>query len=142
MEAPGKGRKMKKELVELELDAIITGSRLRVDNGDLSLLEKSIVKVGVLHPIVVDRSNALISGARRLEACRNAGLATIPAVRLDIDFEDMTALVIQSDENLCRLPLSDEELENLIQMKKSLMSGKLRKGGGLWAKLKNLFRLK
>jgi ParB family chromosome partitioning protein len=132
---------MKKEVVELDLDSVVTGNRLRVDSGDLSLLEKSIAKLGVLHPIVVDRSNTLIAGARRLEACRNTGLSTIPAVRLDIDVEDMTALAIQSDENLCRLPLSDEELENLIQMKKSLMSGRYRKGGGLWAKIKSLFRL-
>ena len=114
---------MNRKLVELDLNSITIKTRPRHDNGDLSTLENSIRKLGLLCPIIVDRNNVLIAGGRRLAACRNAGITTIPALRLDIEFNSMAALDIQSDENLCRQPLSPEELEKHIQMKKSRMTG-------------------
>ena len=67
-------------------------------------------------------------------------MTTIPAWRTDIEGNSLTALTVQSDENLCRLPLSGEELDNLISAKRDLLEDK-RSGRrpGFLAKLKKLF---
>ncbi|MFC1498730.1 ParB N-terminal domain-containing protein [Verrucomicrobiota bacterium] len=132
---------MNRELIDIDIDKIVVKSHIRQDIGDLSTLEKSIQKAGMLYPIIIDRNNVLISGKRRVEACRNISLTKISAFRLDIDATSMTALDIQSDENLCRQPLSNEELEKHIQMKKEIMSGKTSQSGtGIFARIKNMFK--
>ena len=129
---------MNRELIELDVNTIKVRLRPRDDDGNLSTLEQSIKQLGLLQPIMVDKDNTLITGGRRLQACKNAGLAKIAAFRLDIAFDDIAALAIQSDENLCRQQLSNEELEKHIQLKKSAVNGKLP-SNGLLAPLKKLF---
>jgi len=125
----------------LAINSITIKRQLRENNGNLSTLENSIRKLGLLFPIIVDFNNVLISGKRRLEACRNAGITKIPALKLDIDADSMTALDIRSDENLCRQPLSSKELEKHIQIKKSLMTGKSPKRvSGIFSKIRKLFK--
>lgn len=115
---------MNRELIDIDIDAVVIKDRLRKDTGDIETLESSIRNLGLLFPVVIDKNNILISGARRLKACRSAGIKKIPALKLNVDFRSMTALDIQSDENLCRQPLSARELEELIHMKKSSMGEK------------------
>lgn len=121
---------MNREYIEADVESIVVKDRVRRDNGDLATLASSIRKLGVLAPIIIDRDNVLISGARRLEACRLAGMDKIPALRLNIHHDSMVALDIQTDENLCRQPLSSEELEQSIQLKKSRMSGESSASSG------------
>jgi len=132
---------MIKQLIDIDINKIVTKPHLREDFGDLGTLENSIKKLGLLHPVIIDADNVLIVGARRLQACRNIGLLEISAVRVDVDFRSMTALDIQSDENLCRKKLSPEELEKHIQVKKSTVTGKtpLAKGRGVLDGLKKMF---
>ena len=131
---------MNREYVDIGLHSVTVKSPIRKENGDVTTLAASIGKLGVLSPIIVDRNNVLISGARRLHACRAAGIDTIPAVRLDIEHNSMAALDIQSDENLCRQPLSSEELEALIQLKKARMAGDAAPAGkGLVSAFKKVF---
>jgi len=131
---------MKRELVELNVGDIQTRSRLRNNLGDLATLEGSLRKLGLLVPIIVGRGNVLIAGGRRLQACRNIGMTTVPALRLDIEFNSMEALDIQSDENLCRQPLTAEELERHIRSKQQSMGGSFaRTVGRAAAWLKRLF---
>jgi ParB family chromosome partitioning protein len=131
---------MHKQYFEVEIDQVIIRKRPRRNLGDLSDLVSSIRKLGILHPILVDADNVLLSGARRLEACRQAGLRTAPALRMDTKADPLLALTIQADENLCRKPLSPEELENHIRMKKAAIGGG-RSGflGALVSGLKRLF---
>ena len=112
---------MNKELIDIDISKITVKSHIRQDIGNLDTLKKSIQQVGMLHPIIIDRNNVLISGKRRMEACRDIGLAKISAFHLDIDAASMTALDIQSNENLCRQPLSHEELDKHIQTKKGII---------------------
>jgi len=131
---------MNRELIDIGTDSVVVKSRVRQDDGDLATLVNSIRKLGVLAPIIVDKNNVLITGGRRLEACRTAGVGTIPALRLDIDYDGMAALDIQSDENLCRQPLSAEELEKHIQLKKSRMAGESPPAGkGIVTAFKKMF---
>ena len=49
----------------IAVSSITVGVRHRHDIGDLTSLAKSIEDVGLLHPIVVDQSGALIAGEPR-----------------------------------------------------------------------------
>ena len=124
---------MKKEYRELEIADILVRSRLRNDLGELGTLTNSVRKHGLLSPIIVDKDNTLIAGLRRLEACKQAGLTRIPTFKLNTDYRGIEALDIQSDENLCRQPLTHEELERQIQLKTNTMNG------GPSSSLKKLF---
>ena len=64
---------MNKEMTDIEIALIVTEFPLRQDQGDLGTLQSSIESMGLLHPLVIDRNNILISGSRRLSACRAAG---------------------------------------------------------------------
>ncbi len=114
---------MKREYRELDITEVAIRTRLRSDLGELGTLTNSIRKHGLLCPIIVDKDNILIAGLRRLEACRQAGITRIPAYKLNADYRDIEALDIQSDENLCRQPLTQEELERQIQLKKNAVQG-------------------
>jgi ParB/RepB/Spo0J family partition protein len=124
---------MSGQLMEMEINDIVVKKRVRADLGDLTTLENSIRDVGLLFPLIVDRNKVLISGSRRLQACRNAGVSKVPVMKLDIEFDSMAALDIQAAENLCRQPLSGEELERQIEMKKGLIDK------GILSGIKNMF---
>ena len=131
---------MIKQLIDIDINKIVRKSHLREDFGDLGTLENSIKKLGLLHPVVIDADNVLIAGARRLQACGNIGLSEISAVRVDISYRSMTALDIQSDENLCRKKLSPEELEKHIYTKTTAAGRKpVANAGGFLDRLKKIF---
>ena len=63
---------------------VFVGERYRRDLGDLELLADSIREVGLLHPIVVTSDGRLVTGVRRLRACRDVlGWEEIPARVVD-----------------------------------------------------------
>lgn len=129
---------MDRQYFDINPDDVVVGRRLRDDNGDLGSLVDSVRKLGVLAPIIVDRDNVLIAGARRLEACRQAGLQEIPAVKLDVAHDGMTAIDIQTDTNLCRLPLTPGELEAHIGAKKAILSGRAPQPSGVLGRVKRI----
>lgn len=112
---------MKKAFSEVDIDSISIKTPFREALGDVTSLEASIRKYGLLYPLIVDRNNVLIVGQRRLQACRNVGLRNIPVLKLDIDGDSMAALDIRSDLSLCRMALSDSDLEKLIESKKRIL---------------------
>jgi ParB family chromosome partitioning protein len=133
---------MEQNFVDVKLDDITLKYRPRQDDGDLTALQESIERVGLLCPITIDVDNVLIAGARRLAACRNLGKETISACRLGIRANSLRGLDIQSDENICRLPLSSAELSAHIDRKKKF-AARGAEGGGLrriFAGLGRLFR--
>ena len=115
---------MQQEIVELDVKDVIVKHRARKDDGDLSALEESIRRLGLIAPIVVDPNNVLVAGGRRIEACRRIGLTTILARRLSVPACSMRALSIQTDENLCRKALTHDELYAQIKTKKGAMTVK------------------
>ena len=60
------------------ITAIKVGERHRGDLGDLRSLARSIEDVGLLHPVVVDKTGTLIAGERRLRAFELLGRSEIP----------------------------------------------------------------
>ncbi|HEU5260734.1 MAG TPA: ParB/RepB/Spo0J family partition protein [Gemmatimonadales bacterium] len=85
--------------------------RRDVDPAALEELKASILKAGLLQPVVVRASAArddggyeLIAGERRLRACQSLGWERIPAVKREVD--DRTVLTLALIENLQRDDLS------------------------------------
>ena len=75
-----------------------------VDNEEMDQLVESIQAQGVLTPLVVrpldNGEYEVISGHRRLHACKKAGINTIPALVTDMDRD--TAAIALVDSNLHR----------------------------------------
>ncbi|MBR6531478.1 MAG: ParB/RepB/Spo0J family partition protein [Clostridia bacterium] len=92
---------------------------------DLEGLAESIHHNGLLQPITVRRKDngryELISGERRLRACKMAGLSAIPAIIIEIDEEKSALLAVI--ENIQR--------ENLHFFEEAMAIERLIKGFGL-----------
>ena len=75
-----------------------------LDNEEMDQLVESILTQGVLMPLVVRPLDSgeyeVISGHRRLHACKKAGLETVPALVMDMD-RDAAAIALV-DSNLHR----------------------------------------
>jgi ParB family chromosome partitioning protein len=119
---------MEKELVEVDIHLITVRPSFREQPGDLATLENSIRHLGLLFPVIINQDNILISGSRRLQACRNIGMEKIEALRVNIEPNSLTALDIQCNENLCRKPLTHRELEKEISAKKKLIAKQSSRG--------------
>lgn len=92
-------------MTDIPIDQIKIGKRYRVQLGDLETLARSIQRVGLLHPVVINRDMQLIAGHRRLEALRSLGWTEIPARIIDLD----DVLRAEHDENVCRLDFAPSE---------------------------------
>ena len=125
-----KERKYKKsnEVIQIPARLILPNPhqpRKNFNWDDLEGLAESIHYNGLLQPITVrkreDERYELISGERRLRACKMAGLSTIPSIVIDIDEEKSALLAIL--ENLQR--------ENLHFFEEAMAIERLMKGFGL-----------
>lgn len=84
--------------------------------GDISSLQKSIQDFGVLQPIIIDTKNNLIAGYRRLTACKELSLSTIPVTIVEIEGE-MDSRELELIENRQRLNmLWYEEMKLDVQL--------------------------
>jgi ParB family chromosome partitioning protein len=107
-EAAGSGEYFDIPLELIVIDAQIRGEIDREGEAFQALLA-SIREWGVLSPIIVLRQNddyRLIAGERRLLACRELGLPSIPARVLDIEDNRREVVRIQLLENLQREDLN------------------------------------
>lgn len=65
-------------VLERQIDSIQIGkSRYREELGDLTELVASILRIGLLQPVVITPSGVLVCGLRRLRACELAGMRAI-----------------------------------------------------------------
>lgn len=91
------------------IESIIVGDRYRKDLGDLEPLKASIAVIGLLHPVVIDGERRLLVGGRRLEACKQLGMLTIPAVTAASLSDLRQRVMAEKDENVCREPFKPSE---------------------------------
>lgn len=68
----------------IPIDKIIINGRYRKDLGNLKKLAKSIVEIGLLHPIVINENNELIAGQRRIEAFKILDRHEIPVHQINL----------------------------------------------------------
>ncbi|HDL64168.1 MAG TPA: chromosome partitioning protein ParB [Proteobacteria bacterium] len=129
--------------MKIPIESIIVKeeTRIRQDPGDLSSLENSIRKVGLLNSVVIDEDNRLIAGYRRLSACRNLGWKEIEANVIEFGSDELKMLDAEVDENLFRKDFTREEIESIERRRQEIIR-KLR--GNIfqrfWRWLRGLFR--
>jgi len=87
--------------------------RFNIDPVSLEELKKSILTNGLIQPITVrrtpDHKYQLISGERRLQACKDIGFKEIPAYIIDVDSEELM-LALALIENIQREKLNAIEI--------------------------------
>ena len=93
------------------------------DNEDMDQLVWSILTQGLLTPLVVrplDKGEyEVISGHRRLYACKKAGIETVPALITDMDRD--TAAIALVDSNLHREKILPSEKAFAYKLKAKAM---------------------
>lgn len=78
--------------------------RKKLDPKHLEEMADSISRLGLIHPIVIDRDNTLRAGENRLEACRALGWTSIPFQYTDA-LSEKGLLSIEMEENFKRKDL-------------------------------------
>jgi len=112
-----------KESVMIETEKIKANPfqpRQDFDEEGLKELSESIKVHGLIQPVVVRRTNGnyqLIAGERRLKACAEAGMDTIPAIIVDIDGVDVAEVSLI--ENIQRKDLNCIEEATAFNILKS-----------------------
>src|SRR5579859_4070183 len=90
----------------IQVSEIKLGKRHRTDMGDIASLAESIKQIGLLHPIVIEKtSGKLVAGERRVLAFKALKRDKIPATLIDIEH-----LVFgEQAENIDRKDFTPEE---------------------------------
>jgi ParB family chromosome partitioning protein len=123
--------------MKIRIDDIKSGARIRLENTDVSLLKKSIAEVGLLNPIIINEEKELLSGFRRLLACRELGWEDIEAIIFKTADDEIKKLDIEFHENLGRVELTDADRENYQQMRSDLLNRPKKRNW--WYYLKRFF---
>lgn len=94
-------------------DITVKEGRQRQEMGDLEGLASSILRVGLLQPVILTRTNELIAGERRIRAHQMNGAVTIDALyRDELDPADLEELELE--ENIRRKQLTWQEEQRAI----------------------------
>ena len=95
-----------------------------VDNEEMDQLTWSILTQGLLTPLVVrplpNDEYEVISGHRRLHACKKAGIEKVPALITEMDRD--TATIALVDSNLQREKILPSEKAFAYKMKQEAMN--------------------
>lgn len=94
--------------MQIPIEEIVVKKRIRRDFGDVTPLVESLRRYGLMHPILVNKKNILISGRRRLEAARILGWRSINALVIDAR-DELSKLEYELEENAQRRDLTIEE---------------------------------
>jgi len=101
--------------MRIKISEIKIDNRIRKNSGDLTPLKDSMRRLGLLHPILIDPSNHLVAGHRRLEAARQLGWESIEARLVDIK-DKKDRLIIETEENTTRRDFTPEELSRVDKL--------------------------
>jgi len=100
----------------LKISEIIVKDRIRKEMGDLTSLEKSIHKLGLLHPIVISENNELIAGKRRIEACKNLEWSEVPVTKINLK----ELILGEIDENYVRKDFTVFERDSIVDAEEQI----------------------
>jgi ParB/RepB/Spo0J family partition protein len=106
------------EFHSVEIDSIIVNrderQRQRLIEEQLEELANSVAAVGLIHPVVLTRERVLVSGERRLDACRRLGWTHISAQYTD-ELDPKRLQLLEYEENIRRVDLTaDEQCRALV----------------------------
>ena len=86
--------------------------------GDVKELADSILEVGLINPIMVDKDYTLIAGLHRLEAIKLLGRTEIERTVSGLD--GLQSALAEIDENFVRKDLFDDEFRELLLRRKEI----------------------
>lgn len=101
-------RRLNALAVEVEIDTIIIGERIRRDFSHVPLLAESIKNEGLIQPVVLTYDRRLIAGGSRIRACKLLGWKTIRAVFRGV-LDEAQLVVLEATENNARQDLTWQE---------------------------------
>ncbi len=87
--------------------------RQRHDLTNIEELAESIGRLGLIHPIVINREQVLVAGERRLEACKLLGWTSVPFQYVD-SLDPLVAAAIELEENIKRQDISWQDRTRAI----------------------------
>lgn len=103
--------------IQINMIKVKPGRRAAV-RENIEELSKSILEVGLLNPVTVDRDNTLIAGLHRLEAVKLLGWTEIECTVSSL--EGLQAELAELDENFVRSDLSTVEYGELLLRRKEI----------------------
>jgi ParB family transcriptional regulator, chromosome partitioning protein len=106
--------------MKIKISEIKIKKRIREDIGDLSGLQASIMKVGLIHPIIISSQKELIAGERRYLACKNLGYAEIEAIVVD-ESSQLKLLELETHENIYRKDFTPDEITSIAKRKLEIL---------------------
>lgn len=107
--------------IEIDVDSVIIGDRIRKDFSGVADLVESIREHGLIQPIVVTSDHRLIAGENRIRAHRELGWKKIKAVYLEVvDAAHLT--ILEASENIVRRDFTWQEQVLAIDRVHSLKS--------------------
>ncbi|MBB6042713.1 ParB N-terminal domain-containing protein [Borreliella yangtzensis] len=92
----------------IDIDQIKIKKRIRKNIGDLETLKNSILKHGLIYPIIIDKNKNLIAGFRRYQALKEIGYKEAEVKVISIE-NKKTLLEIELDENNVRKSFTRSE---------------------------------
>ncbi len=106
------------KLTELDISTILVPPGRKASKNEVDATADSIAAVGLLHAIVVDPENHLISGLHRLRACAKLGWTKIPASI--VEKSGIEAELAAIDENLIRHTMSALEYSRQLRRRQEI----------------------
>ena len=103
---------------QMSLDEIIVDNKYLRINSNVEELVRSIEKIGIINPLIVNKKNELLAGGRRYAAARQLGLDKVPVVV--VNKNTLEEELISLDENLMRASLDDVEFEGALRRAKEI----------------------
>jgi DNA modification methylase len=100
--------------VELPIEAIIVGDRIRKDMGDIADLANSIQEHGIIQPLVINEQKELLAGGRRYAAAQHLGLKTVPVVLKETEGSEIKLRMIELEENIRRKEMTWKEMVHSV----------------------------
>ncbi len=123
--------------MNIPIKDIKIGDRIRHNLGELDTLTRSIEKMGLIHPVIISEKYELLSGHRRLEACKLLGMETIEAKIVSIGDDELTKIDWEYHENIGRKDLEAEETKHYIARREEFMMPKFI---SIWSKITAFFK--
>ncbi len=97
--------KLKKNIVELDIDSITPYEGSHKTDSNINLLIESIKDFGINQPITIDKNKVVVTGNGVYKAAKAAGLTKIPCIILD----DL------SDEEIKQYRIADDKTQEFAQ---------------------------
>ena len=105
--------------MKLKIQDIKIHKRIRKSAGNIEGLKISLSQTGLIHPILIDEKNNLVSGYRRLMAAKELGWDTIEANVIS-GKNKKELLTIEAEENFNRLNFTAEEYSDYAKSLKEM----------------------